>query len=146
MAGSSEPCWLGGFFSPQGFLSAAQQDYAHQAGIALDELHMELRLVPASGPPDHVPLVTGLSLNGASWRDELADMHARDGPAVLPPLMFVRSDAGSTGEDVFTCPVFHTAQRAGDGENSSVAVLTLPAGPKGASHWIARGVAAVLES
>ncbi|CAI5743819.1 unnamed protein product [Peronospora destructor] len=59
--------WLGGFFSPEAFVTAARQNAAADLGCSLDELHLVADVEDPSGSPAGGFAACGLLLEGAAW-------------------------------------------------------------------------------
>ncbi|CAI5714683.1 unnamed protein product [Hyaloperonospora brassicae] len=80
--------WLGGFFSPEAFVTAARQSAAADLGCSLDELHLLADVDGSSASSSSSFTARGLLLEGASWdstgfspsneiRNSLAALHLR---------------------------------------------------------------------
>jgi hypothetical protein len=113
-------------------------------GGGIDELVFDIRPPSANATPGHT-LISGLYLHGAAWRGNLVEMTAHEQNAQLPPLSVALSTTIPDREGMYLCPVFRTQARADDGERGFVVEIALPVGEVGAQHWVARGVAALLE-
>ncbi|RLN48678.1 hypothetical protein BBJ28_00009539 [Nothophytophthora sp. Chile5] len=59
--------WLGGFFSPEAFVTAARQSAAAELGCSLDELHLLAEVEEPSTTPAAGFSACGLLLEGATW-------------------------------------------------------------------------------
>lgn len=141
--------WMTGFFNPQGFLTAMQQETTRQQkGWALDKVYLrnevmkfqaddsQIRDHPKSGVYVH-----GLYLDGAGWsRRNMAITEATN--KVLYTLMPVIRIYASNVEDPnaskqYDSPVYKKANRTG---LNFITELALPT-TKPPDHWILRGVA-----
>ncbi|CAH0480997.1 unnamed protein product [Peronospora belbahrii] len=59
--------WLGGFFSPEAFVTAVRQSAASDLGCSLDELHLLADVEDPSGSSAGGFAACGLLLEGATW-------------------------------------------------------------------------------
>uniref|UniRef100_M4C5M6 Dynein heavy chain n=1 Tax=Hyaloperonospora arabidopsidis (strain Emoy2) TaxID=559515 RepID=M4C5M6_HYAAE len=59
--------WLGGFFSPEAFVTAARQSAAADLGCSLDELHLLANVDDSSASSSSGFTARGLLLEGAAW-------------------------------------------------------------------------------
>ncbi|XP_071080158.1 dynein axonemal heavy chain 6-like [Haliotis cracherodii] len=112
-----QPCsfWLSGFFFPQGFLTAVQQNHARKMGISVDSLTFDYRVLSEAvaqedpskhhqvldikeaafmghQPPDDGVLIFGLFLDGARWdslTQSLQDLHPSQKFCQLPEIHFL---------------------------------------------------------
>ncbi|CBN78680.1 dynein heavy chain [Ectocarpus siliculosus] len=159
LTGGRPPCfWLTGFFNPQGFVTAVQQEVtrAHKADRwSLDGvvLHTEVTEFEKSeqvkAPPKEGVYIHGLYLDGAQWnRSENSLVESK--PKELfssVPVMYVTAvtkaqrkalsgDYGPHGG--FDCPVYKYSLRT---DKYIIFLVTLAARSKHPSHWTLRGVA-----
>ncbi|CAN0142261.1 unnamed protein product, partial [Pylaiella littoralis] len=159
LTGGRPPCfWLTGFFNPQGFVTAVQQEVtrAHKADRwSLDGvvLHTEVTEFEKSeqvkAPPKEGVYIHGLYLDGAQWnRGENSLVESK--PKELfssVPVMYVTAvtkaqrkalsgDYGPHGG--FDCPVYKYSLRT---DKYIIFLVTLAARSKPPSHWTLRGVA-----
>ncbi|CAH0489695.1 unnamed protein product [Peronospora farinosa] len=86
--------WLGGFFSPEAFVTAARQNAAADLGCSLDELHLLAHVEDPSGSSAGGFAACGLLLEGATWnftgfapsneiRNSLSVLYLRWAPGVM---------------------------------------------------------------
>jgi len=154
--------WMAGFFNPQGFLTAVQQEItrAHKnENWALDSvvLHSEVTEVNnhdhiKSGPKEGV-YVHGLFMDGASWNhhdNTITESAPKKLFSALPVLhvsaVMTKTDqkgARNTKGDYgpyggYVCPVYKYPART---DRYLIFTVTLPSRDHKPTHWILRGVA-----
>ncbi|KUF96069.1 hypothetical protein AM588_10005845 [Phytophthora nicotianae] len=132
--------WLGGFFSPEAFVTAARQSAAADLGCSLDELHLLADVEDPSTSSTGGFTARGLLLEGAIWnftgfapsneiRNSLSALHLRWAP---------RSEET---DNLRLLPVYSNSKR--ETLFFSVAVnVEESAFPK--TQWVQRSVALVL--
>ncbi|KAG2454516.1 hypothetical protein HYH02_000363 [Chlamydomonas schloesseri] len=157
--------WLGAFFFPPAFTTAALQNFARGHQLPIDAVGFDfemLRAEPSSltnTPPSGV-YVYGLFLEGAGW-DRVGGCLTEPEPKQLycpaPAIWFktVRT-ADSKPTASYACPVYRTADRRGvlatTGHSTNFLMtvrLPLDVGPgaeprvvqRRSDHWVLRGVA-----
>ncbi|KFG51661.1 putative dynein heavy chain [Toxoplasma gondii p89] len=160
--------WLPGFFFTQSFLTAVLQSFSRLAQVPIDEICLDFEVLQSStksetdakaalSPPSVGCHVYGLYLEGARWDDDetvVAEAH----PGVLfheMPMIWIEpceSSRPRKSRDVYECPVYKTAARAGTLSTTGLStnyVLTvrLPIDPhqSSAAYWAKRGVALLLQ-
>nr|PIM04279.1 putative dynein heavy chain [Toxoplasma gondii COUG] len=160
--------WLPGFFFTQSFLTAVLQSFSRLAQVPIDEISLDFEVLQSStksetdakaalSPPSVGCHVYGLYLEGARWDDDetvVAEAH----PGVLfheMPMIWIEpceSSRPRKSRDVYECPVYKTAARAGTLSTTGLStnyVLTvrLPIDPhqSSAAYWAKRGVALLLQ-
>jgi len=125
--------WLGGFFSPEAFVTATRQHTAQCTGKALDDLVPCVQLVPESqdnnGRGDESSdsavgfVLRGLVLEGAAWHNgELAIADVAHGPVhrarftwqpkQQPKISHEEGEAGSRGRASIEVPLYLNEGRA----------------------------------
>ncbi|CAM9775317.1 unnamed protein product [Chrysoparadoxa australica] len=119
--GTPSVFWISGFFFPQGFLTAAQQNYARKHTIPIDTLSFSFEMraeshTEVSKPEDGI-FVYGLFLEGAQWdgeRKTLVDPRPKELFSSMPlmHLMPVKDRVQPT-EGVYRCPVYKILSRTG---------------------------------
>jgi dynein heavy chain len=147
--------WLGGYFFPQCFLTAVLQNFARTRKIPIDSLVWQAKPCldqPILGASDGGCVITGVSLEGASWDYEigsLKELQGRDTTVAIPFLVLTPvlvSDVNT--KNMYRCPFYRTAQRSGTltttGLSSNfIMYLDFPLGAYTSQHWTKRGVAAI---
>jgi dynein heavy chain len=150
--------WLAGFFNPQGFLTAVQQEITRnhsREAWALDSvtLHTDVTDITKvqsikQGPKEGV-FIHGLFLDGASWSTHEATV-VESAPKKLfsdMPVLFVTavekrnarkstSDYGPYGG--YECPVYKYPTRT---DKYRIFMVLLPSRDHRPVHWTLRGVA-----
>eukprot|EP00792_Barthelona_sp_PAP020_P008883 TRINITY_DN3255_c1_g1_i1.p1 TRINITY_DN3255_c1_g1~~TRINITY_DN3255_c1_g1_i1.p1 ORF type:complete len:3803 (+),score=1118.83 TRINITY_DN3255_c1_g1_i1:106-11514(+) len=139
--------WLGGFYNPQGFLTAVKQEIAraHQ-GWALDTLHIvttvkDYTIESVKNPPEEGVYVHGLFLEGCRWNaidKKLDESSPKELLSELPVLHISASDQAPHTQSSYDCPVYFTQKR-----RNHIFNVQLPSSAS-ANHWIIRGVALLL--
>jgi dynein heavy chain len=147
--------WLGGYFFPQCFLTAVLQNFARIRKIPIDSLVWQAKPCvdqPILGTGDGGCVITGVSLEGASWDYEIGSLMELQGRDTAVPIPFLVLTPVSTLEfstkNVYRCPLYRTAQRSGTltttGLSSNfIMYLDFPLGTYTCQHWTKRGVAAI---
>lgn len=158
--------WLPGLFFPQGFLTAALQNYARKTQIAIDRLQFGFEVMNLQDPEaeEHVHhlqqpkdgvYVHGLYLEGARWdTDKKWVTEARPGEMYisLPMIWFKPVVDYVHPEECYACPLYKTSVRAGTlsttGQSTNFVLhMSLPIDPATTpSHWVLCGTAALCES
>ncbi|RLN69358.1 hypothetical protein BBJ29_000235 [Phytophthora kernoviae] len=133
--------WLGGFFSPEAFVTAARQSAAADLGCSLDELRLLAEVEDSSVSAPSRFTARGLLLEGATWnftgfapsneiRNSVSALHLRWAP-----------QNEEESEDVRLLPVYSSSKR--DTLLFSVGVrMENSAFPQ--TQWVQRSVALVL--
>jgi dynein heavy chain len=151
--------WLAGFFNPQGFLTAIQQEItrAHkQESWALDSMVLQSELTDIAsvenvkGPPKEGAYIYGLFMDGAAWSASgggtIVESTAKKLFASLP-IIYVTAltktakrnavnDFGPFGG--YECPVYKYPVRT---DRYLIFNVTLPSREQKPMHWVLRGVA-----
>lgn len=151
--------WLAGFFNPQGFLTAIQQEItrAHkQESWALDSmvLHSELTDISSvegvKSAPKEGAYIYGLFMDGAAWSQSAGGTITESPPKKLfssLPVMYVTAvtkmakksssiDYGPFGG--YDCPVYKYPART---DRYLIFSVMLPSRELKPQHWTLRGVA-----
>mmetsp|Transcript_23212 Transcript_23212/g.34068 ORF Transcript_23212/g.34068 Transcript_23212/m.34068 type:complete len:1122 (+) Transcript_23212:47-3412(+) len=150
--------WVTGFFNPQGFMTAVQQEItrAHKhENWALDSvvLHAEVTDIDSAdsvrGPPKEGVYVNGLYMDGAAWsskENSITESVPKKLFAALPILHVsavtkaakksMTGDYGPYGG--YDCPVYKYPVRT---DKYLVFIAHLPSRDRRPLHWILRGVA-----
>eukprot|EP00198_Chlamydomonas_reinhardtii_P010624 XP_001699961.1 dynein heavy chain 4 [Chlamydomonas reinhardtii] len=145
--------WLGAFFFPPAFTTAALQNFArgHQLPIDAVGFDFEMLRAPSSltNPPPSGVYVYGLYLEGAGW-DRAGGCLAEPEPKQLycpaPAIWFktVRT-ADSKPTPAYACPVYRTADRRGvlatTGHSTNFLMTVRLPLDRRSDHWVLRGVA-----
>ena len=157
-AGIPASFWLPGFYFPQSFLSAIQQNFARKNKTTVDHVGLAFSVLAdgetTSGVVDGY-VIYGVQLEGARWdreRQELAECLPRQHYSHLPPVLVRvvrREEEGVLGESLYRCPVYQTQGRRGDLTTSGhstnfIFYIYLPTSQE-PTHWTVRGVAAVCQ-
>ena len=160
--GSGRPAsfWMAGFFNPQGFLTAVQQEItrAHKGdNWALDSvvLHSEVTEIVSSehvkGSPKEGVYVHGLFMDGAAWHSgSIAESAPKKLFSIMPVIMVTavsksrknalnNADYGAAGGG-YDCPVYKYPIRT---DRYLIFSVTLPSIDRKPIHWTLRGVALV---
>ena len=151
--------WMAGFFNPQGFLTAVQQEItrAHKAeNWALDSVVLHAEITDLShesvrhGPKEGV-YVHGLFLDGAAWN--VSDNSIIESPPKKLfsqiPVMLVTAVTKATRKQIVTsgnygpfggyeCPVYKYPART---DKYLIFSVVMPTHHNKPIHWILRGVA-----
>ena len=153
--------WLSAFFSPVGFLSAMQLDYAAHSSQNIMNIYLRCSLLSVSeenfrlaDPLAHGVHVKGIFIHSGRWdlrRKGLVDCLPKS-QFTAAPLIWFEPTITSTDrkpDGPFACPLYRTASRSGqissDGQsNNFVMCIDVPS-PLPASHWIERGTAMLLQ-
>eukprot|EP01035_Chromulina_nebulosa_P017190 gene17190-22709_t len=156
--------WLGGFFNPQGFLTAIQQEItrAHKNEnwpLDLVTLHIEITEImtveQVKNQPKEGAYIHGLFMDGASWNSN-ENTIVESTPKKLfssVPVLFVTahyktSKKGSTTSDYgpfggYDCPLYKYPTRT---DKYKICMLTLPSRDSRPLHWVLRGVALLCQT
>ncbi|KAI3381764.1 hypothetical protein SNEBB_005804 [Seison nebaliae] len=143
--------WLGGFFNPQGFLTAMKQEVTRQNdGWTLDSVVMNNQVTKSQKEDiKTAPLVGvyiyGLFLEGAGWdrrRSVLVESQPKVSFSQLPVVhVFAERTAEPAREIYYNCPIYKKAQRT-DLQFVTVINLTCLDRPDHTKDfWTMRGVA-----
>ncbi|XP_056290618.1 LOW QUALITY PROTEIN: dynein axonemal heavy chain 5-like [Pseudoliparis swirei] len=151
-AGRPDQFWLAGFFNPQGFLTAMQQEStrAHR-GWALDAVTLGndvtrmMREDVSAPPPEDVGgvYIYGLFLDGAGWDRRGARLSEAPPKVLFTPLPVVHvyavssAPAAPAGPLLYACPVYRKPRRTDLNFIFSLRLRSL----QPAEHWTLRGVA-----
>ena len=150
--------WLAGFFNPQGFLTAVQQEItrAHKnENWALDSvvLHSEVTDISNSDNVKHGPkegvYIHGLYMDGAAWSNgSIIESEPKKLFSLLPVMVVTAitkaaKKAVSSGGDYgpyggYECPIYKYPQRT---DRYLIFTAMLPTQDMKPLHWILRGVA-----
>lgn len=150
--------WITGFFNPQGFMTAVQQEItrAHKhENWALDSvvLHAEVTDIDNAesvrGAPKEGVYVNGLFMDGAAWNSKensITESQPKKLFANLPILLVTavtkaakKSMTGDYGPyGGYDCPVYKYPVRT---DRYLIMVAHLPSRDRRPLHWILRGVA-----
>lgn len=148
-AGRPKAYWLAGFFNPQGFLTAVQQEVSREnAGWSLDRTAIRTEVMPGlyKKEADRKPrvsvgvLVWGLYLEAAAWGgtalvDQPPNELFSEIPCVLVTAQLIKPQSGE--QQYYPCPVYATRQRTG---LNFIFVANFPIVDP-VRKWILRGVA-----
>ena len=149
--------WLGGFFFPRAFLTAAKQELAHSSGLALDIVVLKPEVTRAAtaellhGVEAGSFYLTGLFVEGAVW-DRMG--HLADPPRrlVCSPLPVVKLSValansplppGTVEKPTYLCPLYVHSSRT---SQNFVSTIPLRCEEGGHAKWTLRGVAALCVS
>ncbi|KAI8999183.1 dynein heavy chain and region D6 of dynein motor-domain-containing protein [Gaertneriomyces semiglobifer] len=149
--------WISGLFFPQSFLTATLQNYARKYVIPIDTLSFDFKIVDMrwediGQKPGDGAYIRGLYLEGARWdgaRRALAESRAKELYTELSVIWLLPKQNRRRAETgVYLCPVYKTGTRAGalstTGHSTNfVLSIELPT-DKPESHWVKRGVAAIM--
>jgi dynein heavy chain, axonemal len=146
--------WISGFFFPQAFLTGTLQNYARKSRFPIDTVSFSFAVcedVPPStcdAPADGC-YITGLSMEGARWDDQLHRIGESRPKELFTqfPIVWLKPEqhrVRPTG-GMYECPVYKTLTRAGalstTGHSTNFVMdLEVPSDVE-ESHWINRGVA-----
>jgi dynein heavy chain len=150
--------WLAGFFNPQGFLTAVQQEItrAHKnENWALDSvvLHSEVTDISNSDHVKHAPkegvYIHGLYMDGAAWSNgSIIESEPKKLFSLLPVMIVTAitkaaKKAVSSGGDYgpfggYECPIYKYPQRT---DRYLIFTAMLPTQDMKPLHWTLRGVA-----
>lgn len=155
--------WLSGFFNPQGFLTAVQQEVtrAHKAEKwSLDAVIVHTEVTEyerpeqvRSGPREGV-LIHGLSLDGAAWSKAEASLIESEPKILFSPLPLLmvtavtksqkRAASGDHGPyGGYDAPVYKYPRRT---DRYIIFEVTLSTREQQPVHWALRGVALLCET
>ena len=148
--------WLSGFFFPQGFLTAALQNYARKYVIEIDHLDFDFEVIAPgteiTEKPEDGIVCYGLYLEGCRF-DEKNMVLGESEPKVLfveAPSLFLKPALKSEIEkkSTYQCPQYRTSERKGvlltTGHSTNfVMYIEMPTAVE-ERHWTKRGVAALL--
>lgn len=152
--------WLSGFFNPQGFLTAVQQEitrahkaenWALDAVVVFSEVTEIMNPDNVRAPPKEGVFVHGLFMDGASWSIQggsLVESAPKTLFSPLPVLLVTailktnKRASGNTSEygpyGGFSCPVYKYPART---DRYKIFSVMLPTQDLKPLHWILRGVA-----
>jgi len=154
--------WLSGFFNPQGFLTAVQQEVtrAHRVGVsakvaedwALDQVQMVSEMSEAMtfdgirSPKEEGVYISGLFLEGAGWNRLQCCLQESEPKKVTLPLPLLHVSAGPKTKrnneygpfGPYQCPLYKYPART---DKYLICHINLCTKEKRPSHWILRGTA-----
>jgi len=143
--------WLGGFTSPDHFLSVVLQTMARNKGLAIDSLTWDFEVIHQKvdeiieNPVEGV-YISGILLEGARWDgvgNHLDDPIPMELMSTMPIVHFRPTEGKKKLHDkVYSCPLYVTQKRI---ERITVAIH-LDSGLKNPEHWIKRGVVMLLST
>ncbi|KAL1138662.1 hypothetical protein AAG570_008724 [Ranatra chinensis] len=143
--------WISGFYFPQAFLTACQQNFARKYIVSIDSLSYKFTILKEkpSRRPDDGCVVYGLFLEGARWDFNpmlLAESLPKQLYTSMPPIWFVPEQRHKKlAFGIYDCPVYKTLQRAGTlsttGHSTNYVLTIEVPTDRQQAHWIKRGVA-----
>lgn len=132
------------------------QNYARKNRIPIDELGLDYEVLDTSiaeKPPQNGVYVIGAYLEGARWdgvKGILCESQSKVLYDYLPIIWFkpiLLTEISSVG--TYLCPVYKTSSRRGTlsttGHSTNFVIAIRLKTDKSSSHWITRGVAALLQ-
>merc|ERR1712159_15242 len=149
--------WISGFYFPQSFMTAVNQNYARKYKIPIDLIAFKFAITANEDPgaittkPNDGAYVYGLFFEGALW-DRNQGCVNESNPKVLydtiPLILLIpahRDDIDKSG--TYACPVYKTSERKGTlsttGHSTNFVLWIDFPSQKTQKHWINRGVAAL---
>jgi len=155
--GPQKSYWVPSFFFPQGFMTAAMQQYARNTDIPIDTLgfntkSMNLMVENIVDPPETGVYIHGMYMQGAKWdykRECVEDSDPKI-PIVEFPVIHMEpyKIEDIKKERKFDCPLYKTSLRAGElsttGHSTNFCLyITLPTEVH-QDYWIRRGTALLM--
>ncbi len=139
--------WIAGFYNPQGFLTAVQQEVTrNKQGWALDDVILKTEVTKmeksdVNAAPEEGVYIHGLYLEGAGWdkkNSRLAEALPKILYTELPVLLITaQTTEKKVGRKLYPCPVYRTKTR-----NDLTYIFTVDLNcAEDRSHWKMRGVA-----
>ena len=113
--------WISGFFFPQGFLTAALQNYARKYSLPIDTVSFSFQMmecvVDEIERPEDGCVIYGLFLEGARWsKDEntLIDPKPKELFSPMPPIhMLPVPNRETPSSGIYRSPVYKVLTRTG---------------------------------
>lgn len=113
--------WISGFFFPQGFLTAALQNYARKYAYPIDTVSFSFQMmnetVEELERPDDGCIIFGLFLEGARWSKDhksLIDPKPKELFSPMPPIhMLPMQHRGTPSSGIYRSPVYKVLTRTG---------------------------------
>jgi dynein heavy chain len=119
--GTPSAYWISGFFFPQGFLTAALQNYARKYSYPIDTVSFSFKMMSETAEeltrPDDGCYVYGLYLEGARWSKEhgsLIDPKPKELFSPMPPIHMLPEQHRATPQGgIYRSPVYKVLTRTG---------------------------------
>jgi dynein heavy chain len=113
--------WISGFFFPQGFLTAAVQNYARKYQLPIDTVSFSFVMLECTVDeierPDNGCIIYGLFLEGARWSPDeksLIDPKPKELFSPMPPIhMLPVQFREAPQKDIYRSPVYKVLTRTG---------------------------------
>ena len=157
--GAPNVFWFGGFFFPQGFMTATKQNFARKYSQPIDALGFDFKVLNGTAveevtePADDGVFCTGMYFDGARWDDEscaIADARPAENWTPMRIVQFLPEMDHKANPAFFACPVYKTSTRSGQlsttGMSTNFVVnVELPCAPGvPPQKWVLAGVGCVL--
>merc|ERR1711892_1632521 len=149
--------WISGFYFPQSFMTAVNQNFARKYKIPIDLIGFSFEITKSESPtdikekPEDGAYINGLYFDGALWDRERHIVNESQ-PKVLfdsvPVIRLVPTPQNEINrENTNACPVYKTSERKGmlstTGHSTNFVLWIDFPSNREQRHWINRGVAAL---